>query len=163
MPRQANITIIDTLVTATAAESLEPSTDKGLIMEYPEFVPAPQLHHIELVDICEHGPRSWVPASSQPRIARARHYFCPTLIIQYPEQVPAVKLHTFEIVPALMDDEAVFRPTIDDFLQPTLCSLVSELRKKDLPQERQLRKQRVAALRARWADRPFTGPAWLDK
>ena len=163
MPRQANITIIDTLVTATAAESSEPSTNKRLSVQYPEFEPAPQLHQVELVDICEQGPRSWVPASNQPRIARARHFFCPTLIIHYPEQVPAAKRHSFEKVPALMDDEAVFRPTVDEFTQPTLCNLVSELRKKDLPQERQLRKQRVAALRARWADRPFTGPEWLDK
>jgi len=165
MPRQANIAIIDTHEAATAAETLEkPSADKGLIMQYPEFVPAPQLHHIELVDICEQGACARVPASSQPHIARARHHFCPTFNIQYPEHVPAAKVHTFEIVPAFID-EAVYRPTIDDFLQPSLCSLVCEIRygRRDLPLERQLRKQRVAALRARWVDRPFTGLAWLDK
>ena len=133
-------------------------------MQYPEFVPAPQLLHIELADICEQAACARVPAPSQPHIARARHYYCPTLNIQYPEYVPAAKLHTFEIVPAPFD-EAVNRPTIDDFLQPSLCSVVCEIRygRQDLPLERQLRKQRAAALRSRWADRPFTGLAWLDK
>ena len=165
MPRQANITIIDTQEAATAAETLEkPHTNKRSIMQDSEFVPAPQLHHIKLVDICGQGACSWVPASSQPHIARARHFYGPTFNIQYPEHVPAPKLHTFEIVPALID-EAVYRPTIDDFLQPTLCSLVCEIRcsRQDLPLDRQLRKQRAAALRDRWAERPCTGLAWLDK
>ena len=105
------------------------------------------------MDVCQLGARARVQASSRPRIARARHIYLPTLTIQYPEHVPAAKLHTFEIVPALID-EAVYRPTIDDFLQPSLCSLVCEIRygRHDLPLERQLRKQRAAALRARWAD-----------
>ena len=144
MPIQA-IIAIDTEA-ATAAETLEQTcTDKGLIMQYPEFVPAPQLFHIELVDIQEHGTLARGPALTQPHMAKARHYFCPTLTIHYPEHVPAAKLHTFEIVPAIIE-EAIFRPTLEDFfqlLQPTLCSLVSELRysRQDLPLERQLRRQ----------------------
>jgi len=167
IPMQANIAIIDTMA-ATAAETLENTcADKGPIMLYPEFVPAPQLFHIELVDVHEHGTVEKGPAFTQPHMAKARHYFCPTLCIQYPEHVPAAKLHTFEIFPAIID-EAIYRPTLDDFLQllqPTLCSQVSRLRysQQDLPLERQLRMQRVAALRARWANRSFTGLGWIDK
>jgi len=165
MPRQANIAIIDTYEALETTETLEnPSIDTGLIMQYPEFVPAPQLFHIELVDIRGQGARAKVPASSQPHIARARHYYYPTLNIQYPELVPAAKLHTVVIIPALIN-EAEIPPTIQDFLQPSLCSLVCEIRygRHNLPLDRQLRKQRAAALRARWADRPFTGLAWLDE
>ena len=130
-------------------------------------MPAPQLFYSELVDIHEQGASARGSAFTQPHMTKARHYYCPTFIIQYPEHVPAAKLHTFEIVPAVIE-EAIYRPTIEDFLQllqPTLCSLVSELRysRQDLPLERQLRRQRVAALRARWANRAFTGLGWIDK
>ena len=169
IPKQRNIFTIDTQTqTATAAETLEQTcTDKRLIMQYPEFVPAPQLFQIELADIHEHGTSAKGPAFTLPHMAKARHYYCPTLIIHYPEHVPAAKLHTFEIIPAYIE-EAVYRPTTEDFLQllqPTLCSIVTKIRysQQDLPLERQLRQQRVAALRARWANRPFTGLGWIDQ
>ena len=111
MPRQANIAIIDTYEALETTETLEnPSIDMGLIMQYPEFVPAPQLFHIELVDIREQGARAKVPASSQPHIARARHYYYPTLDIQYPELLPAVKLHSVVIVPAVSMGPKTVRP-----------------------------------------------------
>ena len=134
------------------------------IKQYPDIVPAPQFFHIELVDICEQGASARVPASSRPRIARARHTYYRTPNIQYPEHVPAANLHIVEIVPAPAN-EADNRPTIEDFLQPSLCNAVCAIiySRQELPLERQLRKQRVAALMARWEDRPFTGPSWLDK
>ena len=61
--------------------------------------------------------------------------------------------------------EAENRPTIEDLLQSTLCNAVSEIRysRRELPVDRQLRKQRAAALRARWVGRALTGLAWLDE
>ena len=63
--------------------------------------------------------------------------------------------------------EAEDRPIIEDFLQPTLCTVVSEIRhsRHDLPLDldSQLRKQRAAALKSRWEGRSFTGLAWLDE
>ena len=93
MPRQANIVIIDIYEALETTETLEkPSNNKGLV-QYPEFVPAPQVFHIERVHMREQGARAKVPASSQTHIARARRCDYPTLNIQYPELVPAVKLH----------------------------------------------------------------------
>ena len=53
----------------------------------------------------------------------------------------------------------------EDFLEPTLCNAVSQIRysRHEQPMDRQLRKQRAAALTARWAGRSFTGLAWLDE
>ena len=52
---------------------------------------------------------------------------------------------------------------MNSLLLPTLCEVVSAASDIEPDIERQLRKQRVAALKARWANRPFTGLSWLDE
>ena len=53
----------------------------------------------------------------------------------------------------------------EGFLEPTLCNAVSQIRssRHEQSMDRQLRKQRAAELKARWAGRSFTGLAWLDE
>ena len=121
MPIQAFIAI-DTKA-ATTAETLENTrTDRGLLMQYPEFVPAPQ--QIEPADIQEHGTLARGPALTQPHMAKARHYFCPILTIHYPEHVPAAKLHTFEIVPAIIEEAIHIPPNVRRFPSASAADVV---------------------------------------
>ena len=103
-----------------------------------------------------------VQASFRPHIARARRIYIPTQIIQYPEHVPAQERCTVEIVPSI-SVEACNVLAMDDLLQPTLCEVVCAAGQDEQDQalNRQLRRQWVAALRARWVDRPYPGLSWL--
>ena len=135
-----------------------PIDDNNTCLWCGSWHPLPRNHYVTL-PLTE-------PASSRPHISRARHIFLPTLSMQYPENVPAAKLYTIEIVPAPADKAScTLDLAIEDFLQPSLCNAVCAIGFGEGEQalHRQLRKQRAAALKARWVGRQFTGLSWLDK
>ena len=120
-------------------------------------------HPADMIDLAELLSPSLCETGSFYEGAKYRDMFRVSYTLAMEENNNSIEAAGPSLAPAVApfaDSPVDVYLDLDEWLQPSLCEIVgAAMYGKAL--DKQFRQQRVAALRARWVDRPFTGLSWL--